>query len=154
MWFKMDDKFHSSKKLMKIPKRARFGAAGLWSIAGSWCGEQLTDGFVPKYMLDAWGPPPSASSALVDVGLWAHAEGGFQFVNWSEYQPTKADVERDRARNRERQQAWRERHQKNESDANLEDSNEIRERFERDSRLESTLNLLQKPRKYAEKRSP
>lgn len=133
MWFKMDDKFHSSKKLMKISKRARFGAAGLWSIAGSWCGEQLTDGFVPQYMLEAWGPPPSASKALVEVGLWANVDGGFQFVNWAEYQPTKADVERDRTRNRERQQAWREKHRKNESNANPEDSREIRERFEEDS---------------------
>lgn len=133
MWFKMDDKFHSSKKLMKIPKRARFGAAGLWSIAGSWCGEQLTDGFVPSYMLKAWGPPPSASQALVEVGLWSCVDGGFQFVNWAEYQPTKADVERDRARNRERQQAWREKHRNGESNANQEDSREIRERFDEDS---------------------
>lgn len=122
MWFKADDKFHSSKKLTKIPKRARFGAAGLWVIAGTWCGDQLTDGFVPDFMIKLWGPPPSAAKALVEVGLWAVVEEGYQFVKWAEYQPTKADVEADRKRNRERQQAWRDKHRKDESGANLDDS--------------------------------
>lgn len=109
MWFKAHDKFHSSKKLMSIPKRARFGAAGLWIIAGTWSGDQLTDGFIPDYMIDQWLPPPSATKALVDAGLWEPAPGGYQFAKWSEYQPSKADVEAERARTRERQQQWRDR---------------------------------------------
>ncbi|WP_346921327.1 hypothetical protein [Glutamicibacter creatinolyticus] len=122
MWFKVDDKFHGSKKLNQIPKRARFGAAGLWAIAGSWCGDQLTDGSVPDYMIKLWGPPPSAASALVDVGLWEKTSTGYRFLNWAEYQPTKADVEEDRKRTRERVAEWRAKKRNGESDANLEDS--------------------------------
>lgn len=116
MWFKAHDKFHSSKKLLSIPKRARFGAAGLWIVAGTWCGDQLTDGHVPNYMIEQWGPPPSATKALVDAGLWEKVDGGFQFTKWHEYQPSKKDVESDRARTRERQKQWREK-QKNNADS-------------------------------------
>lgn len=119
MWFKSDDKFHSSKKLMSIPKRARFGAAGLWIVAGTWCGDQLTDGFVPDYMIDQWSPPPSAPKALVDSGLWEIASGGYKFTKWAEYQPTKAEVEADRKRNRERQQAWRDKQKSKGEDPEL-----------------------------------
>lgn len=102
MWFKVDDGFHASRKLLAIPKRARFAAAGLWAIAGSWSGDQLTDGHVPEYMLTAWGAPPSAPQALVDCGLWEVESGGYVFCNWHEYQPSKQDVDAERATSRER----------------------------------------------------
>lgn len=117
MWFKADDGFHSSRKLLSVPKRHRFAAAGLWVVAGTWCGQNLTDGRVPTYMIEEWGPPPSAVKALLDAGLWDPGDDGYQFRNWAEYQPSKAEVEKDRARNRERQKQWRERHKSGESDA-------------------------------------
>lgn len=101
-WFKVDDGFHASRKLLMIHKRARFGAAGLWAIAGSWCGDQLTDGFVPDYIITQFGAPPSAPQALVDSGLWERTQGGYVFYKWGEYQPSKEDVDADRAASRER----------------------------------------------------
>jgi len=101
-WFKVDDGFHASRKLLKIPKRARFGAAGLWAVAGSWAADQLTDGHVPNYMLTEWGAPPAAPESLVDAGLWERASDGYVFYNWHEYQPSKQDVDAERAASRER----------------------------------------------------
>lgn len=101
-WFKVDDGFHASRKLLKIPKRSRFAAAGLWSIAGSWAADQLTDGHVPNYMIAEWAPPPAAPDALVDAGLWERTRDGFAFYNWHEYQPSKQDVDAERAASRER----------------------------------------------------
>lgn len=106
-WFKVDDGFHSSRKMLAIPKRARFAAAGLWAIAGSWCADQLTDGHVPDYMLAAWGAPPSAPESLVNVGLWVRESGGYLFCNWHEYQPRKEDVDAERAASRERMRELR-----------------------------------------------
>lgn len=102
MWFKVDDGFHSSRKLLAIPKRARFAAAGLWSIAGSWAGDQLTDGHVPDFMIQVWGASPTAPAALVECGLWEREPGGYVFCKWHEYQPSKQDVDAERATSRER----------------------------------------------------
>lgn len=101
-WFKVDDGLHSARKLMSIPRRHRFAAIGLWAVAGSWCADQLTDGHVPDYMIDEWSPPPSAASALVDSGLWERESSGFAFRNWDEYQPSRKDVEAERAASRDR----------------------------------------------------
>ncbi len=101
-WFKVDDGLHASRKLLKIPKRARFAAIGLWTVAGSWCADQLTDGSVPNYMITEWGAPPAAPEALADAGLWERTHDGYVFYNWHEYQPSKQDVDAERAASRER----------------------------------------------------
>jgi len=106
-WFKVDDGLHASRKLLSIPKRSRFAAVGLWTVAGSWCADQLTDGLVPDYMLTVWGAPPAAPQSLVDAGLWERASDGYLFCNWLEYQPRKEDVDAERAASRERMRELR-----------------------------------------------
>lgn len=106
-WFKVDDKLHSSRKFLSIPKRARFAATGLWAFAGSWSADQLTDGHIPGYMIEQWGPPPSAVAALVDAELWDRESDGFVFRNWHEYQPSRRDVEGEREAKRERMRQLR-----------------------------------------------
>jgi hypothetical protein len=53
-------------------------------------------------MLTEWGAPPAAPDALVDAGLWERASDGYVFYNWHEYQPSKQDVDAERAASRER----------------------------------------------------
>lgn len=107
MWFRVDDGFHSSRKLHKIPKRQRFAAAGLWAIAGSWAMHELTDGHIPNSMIAMWGPPPSAAESLVNAGLWERTRDGFDFRNWAEYQASRDDMEAEREASRLRKQASR-----------------------------------------------
>jgi len=107
-WFKVDDKLHSSKKLLKIPRRHRLAAIGLWTVAGSWAADQVTDGNVPDYMIPEWGGTENLVQQLVAAGLWTPSFDGHGFSNWSEYQPMKADIEAGREKNAAKLRKWRE----------------------------------------------
>ena len=121
-WFKVDDKLHSSRKLIKIPRRHRLAALGLWTLAGSWSADQLTDGHVPEYMVEEWGGTQTLVDWLVKADLWQKAEDGTRFKNWDEYQPTRAEIEHGREKNREKLRKWRERtHGSNEGVTGLQD---------------------------------
>jgi hypothetical protein len=85
-WFKVDDSLHSHPKAMA----AGLAPMGLWLIAGSWSNANLTDGFVPDYMLPRFADGTSEhAEKLVAVGLWRRAKGGYRFHDWHEYQPTR-----------------------------------------------------------------
>jgi hypothetical protein len=102
VWFRMDDSFPSHPKVLGIPRRDRLAAVGLWTLAGGWCAKQLTDGYLAKHMLEEIGGSPRLASTLVEVGLWEVSEGGYQFHDWGHYNPTREEVEADRAAARER----------------------------------------------------
>lgn len=84
---------------------------GVWVMAGSWCSDNLMDGFVPRSVLSRWGTAQDAA-ALVDAELWEVAERdgekGWLFRNWAEYQPSRAEVESEREASKERVRKWRE----------------------------------------------
>ncbi|MGW1680525.1 hypothetical protein [Saccharopolyspora sp. NPDC002376] len=88
-WFPVDDGFAFHRKAV----RAGNAAIGLWTRAGSWCAQQLTDGFVPEDMVTVLGTTPQAEK-LVRAGLWVRAEGGYQFHQWTENgrNPTREEV--------------------------------------------------------------
>lgn len=121
VWFKVDDKFHDARKTRRAlrvrGKRRDAAAIGLWVLAGSWCADNLTDGFVPTDELYRWDDDAETlADRLVDAELWTPAEvdgeAGFQFENWSDYQPMKEDVDRKREAARERMRAVRARPKK------------------------------------------
>lgn len=110
-WFKVDDRFSSSRKLLRIPRSRRTAAVGLWTLAGTWSARDLTDGWIPAYAIEEFGADLDDAEALVSAGLWDHeeqdGEHGFVFVNWGEYQPTKDQVEEEREAARERKRRQR-----------------------------------------------
>lgn len=67
-WFKVDDGlcFH--------PKAIAAGnaALGLWVRAGSWCGANLTEGWLPATMVGTLGGQKRDAQKLVHSGLWIH----------------------------------------------------------------------------------
>ena len=97
-WFKVDDKLHSHPKVLGVPLRAM----GLWVKAGSWCADQLTDGHIPRAVLAPLNATTADARALVAAGLWLEADGGWQFRDWVDYQPTKDQVEKRRAEDAQR----------------------------------------------------
>lgn len=107
-WFKVDDGFANSKPVLRIPRRYRAQAIGLWILAGTWSAKELTDGFVPDYTLDDFTSTPAMANQLVRAGLWEKAENGFQFRGWSDYQPTKVQVLTRRAQEADRKSRARE----------------------------------------------
>lgn len=105
-WFKVDDNFAFHPKAIT----ATNSALGLWVRAGSWCGANLTGGRLPAGMVGTLGGLKRDARTLVDVGLWIEVEDGYQFKDWELYQPTKEQVEAERAAARARQAAYRARH--------------------------------------------
>ena len=111
VWFKVDDGFYSSQKVLSIPRSCRVAAVGLWTLAGNWSGRELSDGRVPNFVLAEIGATPRLRRALVEARLWLdHGSAGIEFHSWADYQPTRAEVEAERAKAAERQRKWRDRH--------------------------------------------
>ena len=91
-WFKVDDKFHANVKVTRIPRSKRWSAIGLWTIAGVWSADQLTDGFIPQHQFEELGASTTDAEQLVFAQLWSEVTGGYQFNNWSKYQPSAVEV--------------------------------------------------------------
>lgn len=87
-WFKVDDALAMHMKAFTAGNRA----LGLWVRAGSWSMHQLSDGFIPKGVVVALGGDWDDAAALINAGLWNTADGGYQFHDWAEYQPTREQV--------------------------------------------------------------
>lgn len=107
VWFNVDDGLTTNPKVLSIPRGERLAVIGLWSMAGSWCGKHLTDGAIPRFMLDEWGASEDQAQHLIDVGMWRKTSKGYQFLNWDEYQQTKQEVEEKRRKERERKDRYR-----------------------------------------------
>lgn len=103
-YFQVDDHFHSNRKVFDLPLEA----VGFWVIAGSWCAQELSDGFVPDSLVRRYGGTDSIINALLDSGLWTVAEGGYQFHEWADHNKTREQVEADRAK-------WKEKNERRKS---------------------------------------
>lgn len=111
-WFRVDDSFWTHPKVLSIPRKDRPTAVGLWTLAGSYSGQHLTDGLVGLNMIDEFGVPKRFALQLVEVRLW-HAPGvdcpacekcekcqqagialhaGYRFHDWHQWNPAGADV--------------------------------------------------------------
>lgn len=85
-WFKVDDAFHSSKPVVRIPRRYRAQAVGLWILAGTWCVRHETGGKIPNYVAAELGATAALTQHLVDSGLWERTEEGWRFTEWRKSQ--------------------------------------------------------------------
>jgi len=114
-WFKVDDTLAFHHKTVA----AGNAAMGLWVRAGSWSRMSGTDGFIPDLMANQIGTKAQIKR-LCDVGLWDQMPSGYAFHQWDERQPSKAEMEQERADNARRQAVWREREkEKRDRDARL-----------------------------------
>ena len=69
VWFKVDDRFHHHPKAIA----AGPAAIGLWTIAGSWSVDNLTDGFIPNHVLASLTPDTHRgrlANRIVEGGVW------------------------------------------------------------------------------------
>jgi hypothetical protein len=111
VWFRVDDAFWRGKSVRRLGADPG-PAVGLWTLAGTWSSDNLTDGFVPSTVVATWDPSGFSVKRLKDADLWVDAtvdgEEGVQFLNWAKWQPTKEDVEKKRAGQRERTRRFRE----------------------------------------------
>lgn len=106
-WFLVDDGFHSHSKARKVAAKCP-AALGLWVLAGSWCSEKLTDGFIPDDDLP-WILPGAVELAaeLVAARLWRRVKGGYQFHDFGDVNKSRAQVMADREAAKERMRRLR-----------------------------------------------
>lgn len=109
-WFKVDDHLPTHRKVLAIPRGTRrLAAVGAWTFGGAWCSANLTEGAIPRAVLDDLGIPTRQATELATVGLWIPTDDGYLMHDFAAYNPTKIQVERDRAAAAERQRRARER---------------------------------------------
>lgn len=109
-WFRVDDKFGDHPKVRKL-RGDKAPAVGVWTLCGTWSADNLSDGFVPTEVVQRFDPKERYAKRLVDVGLWTvteqDSETGYQFHQWDEHQPTRAQVQKRRNDTKKRVQEWR-----------------------------------------------
>lgn len=110
-WFKVDDSFYSHPKVLALrASRNGKGAIALWTLAGSWCSQQLTEGRVPRHVVAMLGASRADAETLVAAGLWVRdGDVGYAFHDWLSRNPSRASVEAKRGKTAERVARWRER---------------------------------------------
>ena len=92
-WFKVDDAFLMSSKVLSIPRSIRAEALGVWTMAGVWSAHEMKDGLVPAHVLDDFGCRDEVRDALIAAGLWVVAEKNAIYMhNWEKYQPLKEEL--------------------------------------------------------------
>lgn len=93
-WFKVDDGFLTSSKVMSIPRSKRAEVLGVWLSVGVWSAHEMKDGIVPNSILEELCCTPEIREILIDVGMWIeHDLNSVQIHNWNKYQPTREQLE-------------------------------------------------------------
>lgn len=105
-WFYVEDDFSFHRKTIA----AGNAAVGLWTRAGSWSMQTLTDGEIPAEMARSLGTTKE-TKRLVDVGFWVPKGDGYAFHQWETRQRSRVQVEADREAARQRQRRYRNRGQ-------------------------------------------
>lgn len=107
VWQKIDDQFGVHKKVIRIPRKKRLEALGLWLLVLNYSGRQGTDGVVEEHELDECLGKPVVIDELVRVELWhgtGHAcascvqppAGGVVIHDFLEYNPDAASTSGER----------------------------------------------------------
>lgn len=91
----------------------------VFTKAIAWSNEAGTDGLIKRRylaLLHPDGDQPQAYATIADMGLWKIVDGGYQLVDWSKKahqgglgQETAENVKAQKKRNKEKQQAYRNR---------------------------------------------
>jgi hypothetical protein len=100
-WVRIDENFPEHPKTMA----AGDDAAWWFVCALAYCNRQLTDGLIPAATvrrLTNHKHPIALAMKLVEVGLLERTDDGFMVHDFLNYQPSKASVEDDRRKARER----------------------------------------------------
>lgn len=111
-WFKVDDSFYDHPKVTGLDMAAR----GLWVTAGAYCGRHDTDGVISDKQIKMLGGTRKQAEKLVAADLWRVVESvegdapsarGYAFVDWLDYQPSRAETKSRRQKDADRKRAAR-----------------------------------------------
>jgi len=101
--FRVDDSFGQHPKTVGLSLEA----IGLWTLAGAWSMHYLTDGRVPGEVMRGLCRRPRVIHELTQRNLVIPIDGDWQFVDWLQYQRSRAQIEAEREKARKRLADWR-----------------------------------------------
>lgn len=95
--------FYSNEKVQELARSGRMDSVGAFCMALAYCGDHLTDGFVPRRaMLYVIGATSEQIRALCDVGMLEEVDEGWLIHDYTEHNRTKEQVLHARADAKER----------------------------------------------------
>lgn len=85
--------FYANEKVQELARSGRMDAVGVFCMALTYCGDHLTDGFVPRRaMLYVIGATGEQVNALCDVGMLEAVEEGWLIHDYTAHNRTKEQV--------------------------------------------------------------
>lgn len=98
-WVRLDTAFPRNHKVLALlDGKDGHRAAFVYLCGLAYCGEQGTDGFLPRPALPLLHGKPTDATRLVEVGLWELHNGGWQINDWADYQQSNDETRTRRAR--------------------------------------------------------
>lgn len=95
--------FYCNEKVQELARSGRMDSVGAFCMALAYCGDHLTDGFVPRRaMLYVIGATDEQLQALCDVGMLEEIEEGWLIHDYTEHNRTREQVLHARADAKER----------------------------------------------------
>lgn len=95
--------FYANEKVQELARSGRMDAVGVFCMALTYCGDHLTDGFVPRRaMLYIIGATGEQVNALCDVGMLEAVDEGWLIHDYTAHNRTKEQVLHARKKSAER----------------------------------------------------
>lgn len=95
--------FYANEKVQELARSGRMDAVGVFCMALTYCGDHLTDGFVPRRaMLYVIGATGEQVNALCDVGILEAVDEGWLIHDYTAHNRTKEQVLHARKKSAER----------------------------------------------------
>ena len=97
------NEFYTNEKVQELARSGRMDAVGVFCMALTYCGDHLTDGFVPRRaMLYVIGATGEQVNALCDVGMLEAVDEGWIIHDYTAHNRTKEQVLHARKKSAER----------------------------------------------------
>lgn len=93
-WVRLDTAIASNHKVLQLIGDKNHRAVTAYIFGLAYCGQQGTDGYIPKAALPFLHATSKDARALVDAALWHEESGGWQVNDWREYQPSTVETDR------------------------------------------------------------
>ena len=95
--------FYANEKVQELARSGRMDAVGVFCMALTYCGDHLTDGFVPRRaMLYVIGATGEQVNALCDVGMLEAVDEGWLIHDYTAHNRTREQVLHARKKSAER----------------------------------------------------
>jgi hypothetical protein len=98
-WVRLDASFPRNHKVLAVlAQRDGYRTMFVYMCGLAYCGEQETDGYIPREALAFIHARPADAARLVEARFWFEHDGGWRVHNWEEFQPSSEEMKQRRVR--------------------------------------------------------